>query len=910
MLSLTVILLLTFAGWWLAFVSQTKLSKVQRELYQLKERRAYFANAKQSTEQAETALINLIILRLTLQQMACAEDLEADSNPQLLNHIDELWADHLNKTGLEPQSQSWQDRRDAGWRMLVAHGYVPHGPIPWQAPATSKTSLKERAKPAREPAVPSVMKTGAEVDTPRSSTQVEQTDIVESTSTASDKPREQSPLQIQTYVSPNTTEVVHVDKTSAEPQSHAWRPSPPNALEKALRVVSGWPRAMLPFLIQNIGWFIGAFCFIAGSIFLVSYTTGFTKALTVTAALFVYTGFLIWAGYQLRLKRPKVKAASSVLMLTGMLLVPVNFSAAARLIMSAGDFWLLWMLAGLTTAVMLGVFYFSAQVISGVVDRVLQGRFPRLFLLLAGVQLLVPLLAWWPAWPMLALAHVTLLGMLGYGLVNYVKEWLRSIFVDQRKIAYFASGTLLYAALVSFFHLTWGAGISELPTGYYAPYLMAVCGLLFYVEAHFKRHVHQDAFLSRFTFLIYGLSVLAVLMTLDGPLARIITLSMASVVYGVVVWKYLTFVPLYLLTAALAALYASLVLAHFTNGWHFLLTLPPLFGVLKLSRWLKAQRSGRPGVQRLTLASFRLVALTLIAVAAWSLFHSNASVLAASTALALAGFLWWMLRNAPGPMLSSVEQAGAGELDLRNTPWLYAVILAVTAALVFAPRGPLLPWPLQLSAGLIFLAVLWTFGFLGLHRFHACGRSAQVEVLVNSALLSAFAAGGMAIWVFVAQTLQLDSQGFSIHCPGGASLELAIVVAVLGGISGVFFTLSLKLFVRWLFYAFLLLIAVAAAIFKLGFFPGPSVGINEIVLGLVLWGILWWLDRQPDPVSDPAKKRAQFSKPLTLLWLCSSYYETGETLVADYENSPETQNTLAGLSAPSQFVSTRGNLHV
>jgi hypothetical protein len=909
MLSLTVILLLTLAGWWFAFVSQAKLSKARRELHKIKERRACSAIAEKSMEQAESALQNLIILRLTLQQMARAENFEADSNPQLLNHIDELWADHLNRTGLEPQSQSWWDRRDAGWRMLIAHGYVPHGPAPWQAPAASKSSLKESAKSAREPAFTSLMKTAA-VETQQSSTQVTQTDTLASTSIASEKPFERSPLQNQTYISSTKTEVVPVDETSAEPQRHAWQPSPPNALEKALRVVSGWPRALLPFLIQNIGWFIGAFCFIAGSIFLVSYTSGFTKALTVTAALFIYTGFLIWAGYQLRLKRPKVKAASSVLMLTGMLLVPVNFSAAARLIMNAGDFGLLWMLAGLATVVMLGVFYFAAQVISGAVDRVLQGRFPRLFLLLAGVQLLIPLLAWWPVWPMLALAHFILLGMLGYGLMNYVNEWLRSIFVEQRKIAYFASGTLLYAASVSFFHLTWGAGISVLPNGYYAPYLMAVCGLLFYVEAHFKRHVHRDAFLSRFTFFIYGLSVLAVLMTLDAPLARIITLSMASVVYGVVVWKYLTFVPLYLLTATLAALYASLVLAHFANGWHFLLTLPPLVGVFKLSRWLQARRSGRPGVQKLTLASFRLVALTLIAVATWSLFHSESSVLAASTALALAGFLWWMLGNAPGPLLGSVEHAGAGELDLRNTPWLYAVILAVTAALVFAPRGLFLPWPLQLSVGLAFLAVLWTFGFLGLYRSHTCDRRAQVEVLVNSALLSAFAAGGMAIWVFVAQTLHINSQGFIIRWPGGASLGLAIISAVLGGVSGVFFTLSLKLFVRWLFYAFLLVIAVTAAIFKLGFFPGPSVGINEIVLGLLLWGILWWLDRRPDPMPAPAWKRVKFSKPLNLLWLYSIRSETGETLVSDYENSHGTQTTVADLSAPSQDVSTRGNSHV
>jgi len=34
-----------------------------------------------------------------------------------------------------------------------------------------------------------------------------------------------------------------------------------------------------PVLVQNIGWFIGVFCFIAGSLFLVSNTTGYAKNL-------------------------------------------------------------------------------------------------------------------------------------------------------------------------------------------------------------------------------------------------------------------------------------------------------------------------------------------------------------------------------------------------------------------------------------------------------------------------------------------------------------------------------------------------------------------------------------------------------------------------------------------------------
>jgi hypothetical protein len=34
-----------------------------------------------------------------------------------------------------------------------------------------------------------------------------------------------------------------------------------------MQVMAGWPALIAPFLVQNIGWFIGGFCFVAGSIF-------------------------------------------------------------------------------------------------------------------------------------------------------------------------------------------------------------------------------------------------------------------------------------------------------------------------------------------------------------------------------------------------------------------------------------------------------------------------------------------------------------------------------------------------------------------------------------------------------------------------------------------------------------------
>ncbi|MCB1919138.1 MAG: hypothetical protein KDJ28_04045, partial [Candidatus Competibacteraceae bacterium] len=85
-----------------------------------------------------------------------------------------------------------------------------------------------------------------------------------------------------------------------------WRPAEPGPLEKALQTMSGWPGLIAPFLVQNIGWFIGGFCFVAGALFLVANTTGFINALVVFASLLTATAFLIWAGYQFRRARPEL----------------------------------------------------------------------------------------------------------------------------------------------------------------------------------------------------------------------------------------------------------------------------------------------------------------------------------------------------------------------------------------------------------------------------------------------------------------------------------------------------------------------------------------------------------------------------------------------------------------------------
>jgi hypothetical protein len=121
-------------------------------------------------------------------------------------------------------------------------------------------------------------------------------------------------------------------------QSHAFRPAEPGLLERTLNTVSGWHALIAPFLVQNIGWFIGGFCFVAGSVFLVSYTTGFGKAFAIWGAMLLYTGLLIGGGYELRRRRPELRVSSEVLTVLGALLVPLTIAAATRLVATSPSF--------------------------------------------------------------------------------------------------------------------------------------------------------------------------------------------------------------------------------------------------------------------------------------------------------------------------------------------------------------------------------------------------------------------------------------------------------------------------------------------------------------------------------------------------------------------------------------------
>lgn len=660
---------------------------------------------------------------------------------------------------------------------------------------------------------------------------------------ASDPPPKISAVHPQGQLS--SARAAMPEKTSPGPiQSvplSAGKPEQPSALEQFMsswvkQIYSRTPsrafiyQIMVPFFLQNIGWFIAGICGVSGSIYLVAATTGYWKALAVVISLIGYTGILFGGGYLLRRKRPELITSSGVLLALGVLLVPLNLAACVRLTAAAAANALFLSLAAGISLAVLGGFAIAVRVASGIIDRSLTDEHPRLFMALAALQFAVPFLGPDVHWLWAAALHFSLLCVLAYALQRFTGHWLHSIFIGKRKIAYYAAGTLVYAALVSFVHLTKGAGM-DLPEGYAGPFLMVLSGLLFYVDIQFKQWVRQYAPLSRFTFVVYALSVLALLISaksssLFGGSAKSYLLSMpfslslaiGVLLYGGMVWKYLTLPPLYLLLACFSTFYAQSVLQFFPGHWHFFLALPGLHAIIGLHRFAQRRESAA-----LALVTHRAIMGLIPALVVWSLFHSPfppEGIISMLTPLAAAGLVLHIMGLTPVRVLRS--DTG---ISSRRT-----YMLTGLAALTLA-YAPLLAgsWHEQFSGGLIALAFLWTgWGLHGLRRPILCSS----EALFNSTLLNL--AAGILFLVAVPPTAR---HGFA-NLAAEPALPFLLTAA-----GGVLLWLSLGLRVRTLFYGAMMSGGAGIGLLKARYFPLSS-GKGFLFAALLIWALLWHLQRR------------------------------------------------------------------
>ena len=271
-------------------------------------------------------LENLLLLRLELQRLLDAGDLTEDRHRQLIGELDRLWEWHLRNGGAQPATEVWQRRRALAWGLLAQGVENPLGPPPWM-PAATKPAAP--SVPVRVP--PAIVSDNQQPVRPFPSPIPPAPPIpgIDPETAAHVAPR---PAVKPTPPPPRLiSETVVVDAAD-------WRPAPPSPMERALRTLSGWPKLIAPFLAQNVGWFVGGFCFIAGALFLIANTSGFVNALVVFVSLFGASAFLIWAGYQFRRQRAELIVASNMLLTLGMLLAPLVLTVAVRLVVAGrGD---------------------------------------------------------------------------------------------------------------------------------------------------------------------------------------------------------------------------------------------------------------------------------------------------------------------------------------------------------------------------------------------------------------------------------------------------------------------------------------------------------------------------------------------------------------------------------------------
>jgi|GEM_PF-619468 len=609
---------------------------------------------------------------------------------------------------------------------------------------------------------------------------------------------------------------------------------------------------LLPFLWQNIGWFIGGFCFVAGSIFLVANTAGFWKALTLFLTINLYTVILFGGGYQLRRRRQELATSSQALFILGVLLVPLNFAAGVRLIDTGMPNLFYVSLSLLLSLLTIGGLTLATKLASGALDRSLFGNHPLLFIAIAALQFALPILHLVPHWSLLAGLHLSILGLLGYALFQFAQQWLHRLFVERQLLTYYAAGTLVYAAVVSFIHLTWGRTLT-LPPGYSGPFLLVVCGLLFYVDLQFKQWVHKQVWLSYFTFVIYALSILALTIAILGKNLLIIDLALilGILLYGAMVWHYLTWPPLYLLLAGFSGLYALVILRHFPNQWHFLLSVPGLAGVWSLQKFAEYRQAAT-----LITISQRMLMLLAGVTWVWSFYRTSPGIAAVLTALVATVLAFQSLRQPESPYSQLlpkrlVAYQGYVLTALATMTWFYCPVLLQLDLTTFEKLSNLVPsldlttfeklsnlknilfqWFFtqgnfyQFTYGLIFLASGWiAWGLRCQHqrRFQSTLNDHLTLALLNSALLSLILAVTLLITVFLP--------------------DFKLSPFPLLAIGGLLLWLSLHLYSRALFYVVLVIALVAGELFKHQYLPPSSgSGTGTLMVAIFVWLLFMALD--------------------------------------------------------------------
>ena len=295
---------------------------------------------------------------------------------------------------------------------------------------------------------------------------------------------------------------------------------------------------------------------------------------------------------------------------------------------------ILGILYGLAAA---GTCYVVSMVASGLFARAFYRIYARVLIGICSAMLLVPLLRWISPHPLaarilLTAMHYATLAVLGYGVVRFNREFMKTVFLEKHLTAFFTFGTLVNAAVVTavFLHIAaTGAasdGASRLVVGpeHYGPFVMLLAAMIFHTDYHLKKATADGRRFSKFTFVGYAVSFVAIaISTLPyfGSAFAVLglgnsfnkvelaflenfscaqTLLLAIIVFGVLVWYLESIPPLYLLLLALCGEYHVLVTQWFIKAYGAaswgLASLPLFIGVSALAHYfmrLDRKRSER-----------------------------------------------------------------------------------------------------------------------------------------------------------------------------------------------------------------------------------------------------------------------------------------------------------------------------
>lgn len=554
---------------------------------------------------------------------------------------------------------------------------------------------------------------------------------------------------------------------------------------------------MCAFLWQNIGWFIAGFCIIFGSVYIVAYSSGFLKGLMILFSLSLYSGLLLLCGYQIRLRRPQLYTSSYVSITLGVLLIPVIFTAAVNLLANAESVFHFIVIL-LISAILIFSSIYVMQFATGLIERSLPKQYNYLFIILAAWQGITPLISQ-QHWLFLAISHFALVATLIYALKLCNHNWLQDIFLDKHRTSYYLVGSLFYASLVSFIYLTALSKII-LPDGYFGLFLIIFCGLFFYIDRSIQSWLRKPAILNHFSFVIYGLSIVAILIaggqsSWTASIILTLTLICSTALYAAMLWHYLSFPPLYLLLISSGWLYTSLILIHFSYDLHFLLSLPIFYGIDKIYKFALYRES-----EQLAIICYRFLSSSVIILLVLSLYFSQPSLTAMLTPLIAVAIICKII-----PLSELTE----------NKKIAYFNIALITLSAYYTPLLIFKNSILQFSVLLTVLAGFWLFLAIK-HKDNPF----LLTILVNSLLLSCILSCGLAFQEYG-----------TVFFPGTLLLN-GIVLAII----------SLTLCSRELLYFSLILIGTGSALIKRLYFPVSS-GLGSVAIFFILYGTLWFFKR-------------------------------------------------------------------